>query len=361
MKKIDFEILINDNFRRMSRILRKSFVETKAFLSGKRFYCSALAGQSSYNICVNCDMTISCNCRDYDGTGHIGDLHVNTLEEIFASEISSCFRRTLAGGKLPILTCASCPELHLTNPEQAVAYIDNYDLPTRGLMVENTISCNYRCSGCSRNEVMKTRKRKAMSLEDIKIISSMIRTHRITKIEFYNLGEPFCYPGIFEQLNIIRTENPTINIAMSTNGVLLDNDEKRKAALLCDHLCFSIDGIDDMTLQKYQRGGDFEKAYKNMKKLVDYRNQFGLEKPTIEWKYLLFNWNDKRRMILKAVEMAKEANIDIVSFWPTRMPVYGISWRYYLDGFYKNIGVVKNSRHEIYIRKIQPELPPKTN
>ena len=64
---------------------------------------------------------------------------------------------------------------------------------------------------------------------------------------------------------------------------------KRDAALLCENICFSIDGPNEEILQKYQRGGSFNKSYNNMKKLVEYRNSKGLKKPIIEWKYVLFN------------------------------------------------------------------------
>jgi len=42
-----------------------------------------LHGESEYNTTINSDLTVSCNCQDYDGTGHIGDLRKNTFEEIF--------------------------------------------------------------------------------------------------------------------------------------------------------------------------------------------------------------------------------------------------------------------------------------
>jgi hypothetical protein len=58
-------------------------------------YCKALAGESDYNICINSDMTVSCNCRDFDGTGHIGDLAEQTLEEVFAGSAPASFQRAL--------------------------------------------------------------------------------------------------------------------------------------------------------------------------------------------------------------------------------------------------------------------------
>ena len=39
--------------------------------------------------------------------------------------------------------------------------------------------------------------------------------------------------------------------------------------------------------------GSFEKAYDAMKKMVAYRDARGLKQPLLEWKYLLFNWNDQ--------------------------------------------------------------------
>ena len=44
-------------------------------------------------------------------------------------------------------------------------------------------------------------------------------------------------------------------------------------------------------------------SVEDMKALVDYRNAKGLARPLIEWKYLLFNWNDHRRTIERAIEL----------------------------------------------------------
>ena len=58
----------------------------------------------------------------------------------------------------------------------------------------------------------------------------------------------------------------------------------------------------------------------------------------IEWKYVLFNWNDRPHMIYSAIEMARQSGVDLISFWPTLSPLRGISWRYYLGDFFKKIG-----------------------
>src|SRR3954468_6055822 len=89
----------------------KLYYEWSARLRGQRFYCNALAGQSEYNITVNCDLTVSCTCQDYDGSGHIGDLNKNSFKEVFFGPTAQRFRTDLAKGKLPIKTCTRCSEL----------------------------------------------------------------------------------------------------------------------------------------------------------------------------------------------------------------------------------------------------------
>ena len=80
-----------------------------------------------------------------------------------------------------------------------------------------------------------------------------------------------------------------------------------------------------------------------------YRKARGLKKPVLEWKYLLFNWNDHPETIQRAIEMAKAAGLDIISFWPTNNPFYGMSWRYHL-GRMNHIGVKTWKGREIDLR-----------
>jgi len=155
---------------------------------------------------------------------------------------------------------------------------------------------------------------------------------------------------------LLREKNPDCRIVISTNGIVLNSDAKREAALSASHLFFSIAGINEAMLKKYEHFGSFDKAYGNMKALVDYRNARGLSKPLIEWKYLLFNWNDRGPVIRHAIEMAKAAGVDAISFWPTHNPFYGLSWRYRL-GFFNRIGVKCWKGREVDLRT-SSERPP---
>lgn len=332
---------------------KKFLFELRAKLRKKRFYCNALAGKSDYNICVNSDMSVSCNCQDWDGSGRIGNLNKESLREIFAGQKACAMRQSLAKGAIPINTCLWCPELKEIEEDLAEEYVRNFSIPHEGIMVENTICCNLKCICCKRKSVESIRTKNRLSIEDLEKISGEIKDNKISRVCYFNLGEPFLSPNIYDELRTLKQKNPDLSIYVSTNGSLLDNEEKREACIkYIDYIFFSIDGVDNKTLQKYQRQGDFERAYNNMKMLVAYRDSKILNKPTIEWKYVLFRWNDEKKYIDRAIELAKEAKVDVISFWPGGGSTWMISRRY-LKGTFNNIGEKSWKGREIILKPPQ--------
>src|SRR5207247_3274815 len=307
----------------------KFYLEWSARLKGQRFYCSALAGESEYNITVNCDLTVSCNCQDYNGSGHMGDLNKNSFQEVFFGPQAQHLRSELAKGKLPIVTFARCGYLKRVPKSQINARPEPL-LPYRGMLLENTVRCNIDCIGCDRQSAARVRTTLQMDLAKLSRMADLVHELGLQQLFYLNLGEPFLSPNIGQELPLLRRKNPDCRIVISTNGIVLNTDAKREAALSASHLLFSIAGISDEMLKKYEHYGSFEKAYGNMKALVEYRGARGLSLPLIEWKYLLFNWNDRRQTIDRAIEMAKAAGVDAISFWPTNNPFYGYSFRYRL-------------------------------
>jgi hypothetical protein len=86
-----------------------------------------------------------------------------------------------------------------------------------------------------------------------------------------------------------------------------------------------------------------------MQALVKYRDDRGLTRPIIEWKYLLFNWNDHRSALEDAIAMARDARVDMISFWPTSNPFFAFSWRYRLCAL-NDIGVACWKGRELVLR-----------
>jgi len=333
---------------RVSDCLRRTLVrwrELHARVTGRGYYCPVLAGQEDYNLVINSDLTVSCTCQDYEGTAHIGDLHKNTFEEIFFGPVAQRFRDELARGKVPILTCVRCSMRRLPKngaPPRPV-------LPHRGMMIENTVICNVDCIGCARADAAATRVVKQMPLEDLKRMADLAAGLKLESLFYLNLGEPFLSPTICQELPILRAKLPGCCIVTATNGILLDIDAKREAALNLSIIRQSLHGISDEMVQKYMRRGSFEKGYAAMKAMVAYRDARKLRRPIMEWKYLLFNWNDHPKTIRRAIKLAREAGADIITFAPTRNPFYGMSWRYHL-GLMNHIGRASWKGREVILR-----------
>jgi hypothetical protein len=54
-------------------------------------------------------------------------------------------------------------------------------------------------------------------------------------------------------------------------------------------------------------------------------------------------------VIQRAIEMAREAGVDAISFWPTNNPFYGFSFRYRL-GLLNSVGVKNWKGREVDFR-----------
>src|SRR5258708_6579969 len=365
-KKRRFNWVISDVLRKGL----KRYYEWSAKLRGQRFSCRALAGEADYNITINCDLTVSCNCQDYNGSGHIGDLNKNTFKEVFFGPVAQRFRTDLAKGKLPIMSCTRCGDLMRVPKSQVavdkeasnrtptngtaepVLYAGSKPrLPYRGMLLENTVRCNIDCIGCDRQSAARIRTTKQMDLDKLSQMADLVHDLGLEQLFYLNLGEPFLSPNIGQELPLLRKKNPDCRIVISTNGIILNTDVKREAALSASHIFFSIAGTSEEMLKKYEKLGHYEKAYTCMKALVDYRNARGLSQPILEWKYLLFNWNDRPEMISRAIELAKAAGVDAISFWPTNNPFFGISYRYRL-GMLNNIGIKNWKGREVDLRQV---------
>ena len=77
---------VNWVIKNVVRRLLKYYFEIKAAFGRKVFTCGVLNGTSTYNLAVNSDMTVSCNCQDFDGSGKLGDLTEKSLKMIMGDK-----------------------------------------------------------------------------------------------------------------------------------------------------------------------------------------------------------------------------------------------------------------------------------
>jgi len=333
--KMEFDL----RFKELLRKLKRRQMELNARTRSQRFWCASLAGTADHSLSILCDMTVACGVESYARDTWIGNFSDQTLDECLNGSSAQRLKQSLARGRLPLLSCVVCRSLRCCPSGEAEQHEKEHGVPRRDLLVENTVLCNIACQDCPRLHAVKLRKKMTLSDEDMEKISREASRLGLEQISFLAEGEPFLPRNVLDQIKILRQHNPIARIITSTNGTMLNSDEKREAALLLDEIMFSIHGCTEASVARYQRKGSFKNAYNNMRELVAFRNARGqARRPIIEWKYVLFNWNDRREMILKAVRLAEEAGIDRISFWPTTRPVMGLSWRWYFGRFLRHFG-----------------------
>jgi pyruvate-formate lyase-activating enzyme len=310
------------------------------------YYCRALTGMSDYNISINSDLSISCSCQDWGGEGIFGNLNdTNTIKSVFLSEKANIIRTELANGKFPNSLCQRCPELCTVPKYIAEYYSKHIEMPTNGIMIENCSLCNYNCKYCSRKELSKTRTSTIISVDNMKYIALQVKEAKIKHIYFFKLGEPFFDKDIYRKLQILREINPGISMTTSTNGLLIDNPEKIKAALMFDYIFFSIDGVNTEMQSKYQCGADFNKVMDNVKMIIKERGSS--TRPVLAWKYVVFSWNEAIENIYKAFKKAVEIGFDRLIFTEGGAIVHNDKTkRYYLKDFIQEDIKYKLIRYE---------------
>jgi hypothetical protein len=85
-----------------------------------------------------------------------------------------------------------------------------------------------------------------------------------------------------------------------------------------DQIIYAIDGMSQESYAPYRVHGDFEQAHRFMKSFSTTARTRGAKIDTV-WKYVLFRHNDSPEQLLKAQELAREAQISELRFIITQL------------------------------------------
>jgi hypothetical protein len=95
-----------------------------------------------------------------------------------------------------------------------------------------------------------------------------------------------------------------------------------------DEITFSVDGPNQKIYERYRQTGDFNRVLSIMSEFVEERNRLGREVPFINWRYIIFKWNDRRRTMKKTVKLAKKIGVDRLTWEITEHPADSKSNKY---------------------------------
>jgi hypothetical protein len=115
----------------------------------------------------------------------------------------------------------------------------------------------------------------------------------------------------------------------STNGLALsEKDARRLVHSGIDEVTFSIDGATPESYVKYRQRGRFDVAIQTLRTMADEKRRAGRDLPFLNWRYILFVWNDSNEEMNRARQLAADIGVDRLCWEITDHPEHAYSRRF---------------------------------
>jgi hypothetical protein len=276
-----------------------------------------------------CDGRIVCGCADPYGRRILGDATKSSIQDIWSGSTITALRQDLNNGGSSF--CGDCPlKLPLKGQPPTVRALEVAAHPRR-LYIECTAACNISCTdACCAPETGITRTRQAGML-DFGLFRRVVDEvgPSLDRIDFFNYGEAFLHKRAIEMCEYIKSRFPHVYLYTSTNGLAFSEDQARRLARSgIDEVTFSLDGATQQTYEKYRRRGNLEIALANLRAMVDEKRTAGRDLPFVNWRYILFTWNDADEEMNLARRLADEIGVDRLCWEITDHPEQAYSRRF---------------------------------
>jgi hypothetical protein len=277
-----------------------------------------------------CDGRMVCGCADPYGTRPLGDVRTQSVHTIWTGETIARLRSDLnAGGSR---FCGDCP-LKLPLPKDAAPAprdLNVAPLPSR-LYIECTAACNISCfQACCAPETGITRTRQAGML-DFELFRRVVDEAgpALGRIDFFNYGEAFLHKRAIEMCEYIKQRFPHIYLYTSTNGLAFNEEKARRLVHSgIDEVTFSIDGATPDSYARYRQRGDFNLAIGNLRVMAEEKRASSRDVPFLNWRYILFRWNDSEGEMARARALAADIGVDRLCWEITDHPEEAFSRRF---------------------------------
>jgi MoaA/NifB/PqqE/SkfB family radical SAM enzyme len=277
-----------------------------------------------------CDGRIVCGCADPYGKRPLGDLRTASLADIWSGAPVTRLRSDLNQGGSTF--CGDCPLKKPLEKDAAppVRALDAGRLPSR-LYIECTAACNISCyQACCAPETGITRTRQAGML-DFDLFTRVVDEAgpSLVRIDFFNYGEAFLHKRAVEMCEYIKTKFPHVYLYTSTNALALSEAQARRLVHSgIDEVTCSIDGATPESYAKYRQRGDFDRAIRTLRTMTEEKRRAGRDVPFLNWRYILFTWNDSDEEMNRARTLAADIGVDRLSWEVTDHPEDAFSRRF---------------------------------
>jgi MoaA/NifB/PqqE/SkfB family radical SAM enzyme len=277
-----------------------------------------------------CDGRVVCGCADPYGRRVLGDARTSSIHDVWTGPVITQLRADLNAGGSKF--CGDCPlKLPLKKDEAPPARsLDVGPLPGR-MYIECTAACNISCTeACCAPETGITRTRQAGML-DFEVFRRVIDEAGPTlgRVDFFNYGEAFLHKRAVEMCEYIKAKFPHIYLYTSTNGLALTEEQARRLVHSgIDEVTFSVDGATQASYEKYRKRGCLDVALANLRAMADEKRRSGRDLPFLNWRYILFTWNDTDEEMNSARALAADIGVDRLCWEITDHPENAFSRRF---------------------------------
>ena len=277
-----------------------------------------------------CDGRLVCGCADPYGKRVLGDARTASVEDVWKGSVVTTLRQDLNKGGSSF--CGDCGlKRPLAKDESPVVRpLEAGRLPSR-MFIECTAACNISCTeSCCAPETGITRTRQAGML-DFTLFQRVIDEvgPSLVRIDFFNYGEAFLHKRAIEMCEYIKSRFPHIYLYTSTNGLAFTEAQARRLVHSgIDEVTFSIDGATQESYARYRQRGRLDVALANLRSMVDEKRRSGRDLPFLNWRYILFKWNDSDEEMNLARAMAAEIGVDRFCWEITDHPESAYSRRF---------------------------------
>lgn len=272
----------------------------------------------NHSLFLRSNGSLACWC-DYGSLKTIQefDPSIDYARDVYLGKVYGDIRNKLAAGTMPFPSyCSKCMVL-LPNAPFVPIYAREKLIEV--FQVEPSLACQLDCPGCipmqqRKDRIERTSVGHLVLAPEVfeKILNDFHRARmRINTMDFQGHGEPTLNRNVWNMIRTAKSMYPDTFMTMCTHANLEFAEHMAEAGL--DQIIFAIDGTDQTSYAPYRIHGDFDKAYKFMSGFSAAALKGPKPVDTV-WKHVLFRHNDSEEQLLKAQELARDAQVKELRF-----------------------------------------------
>ncbi|MBU2102158.1 MAG: radical SAM protein, partial [Candidatus Omnitrophica bacterium] len=128
-------------------------------------------------------------------------------------------------------------------------------MPSQGIMIELTNACNFSCTMCA-NKLMQ-REKGFMDIGLFELVLDRVQKAKISRITLFTTGESLLHPKFLDMLQRAVRRRSIKEIAISTNGSLLEKYMGEILKTNKTRVYYSFSGWDKKSYEGRYLGGVF--------------------------------------------------------------------------------------------------------